>query len=119
MHEYGQRRRNFSTIKSVASSASSSTETLSTTSQAQQQQEILHQRNSTESMEHSNSSNTSLDSPSQGGGATTHHRFYHVFREGELDALINHHVASLHIVSSYYERASWCIVAEKVQVWTI
>jgi len=79
----------------------------------------MQQRNSTESLEHSNSSNTSLDSPSQGGGATTHHRFYHVFREGELDALINHHVASLHIVSSYYERASWCIVAEKVQVWTI
>ncbi|CAD7093391.1 unnamed protein product [Hermetia illucens] len=67
---------------------------------------------------HSNSTN-SLDSPSQSGGSTTHHRYYHVFREGELDALINHHVASLHIVSSYYERASWCVVAEKVQVWTI
>ncbi|KAL7730706.1 hypothetical protein ACLKA6_003476 [Drosophila palustris] len=122
MHEYGQRRRNFSTIKSVTSSASSSTETVSTTSQTQQQQQqqqSVQQRNSTESLEHSNSSNTSLDSPSQGGGATTHHRFYHVFREGELDALINHHVASLHIVSSYYERASWCVVAEKVQVWTI
>ncbi|XP_073840030.1 uncharacterized protein [Musca autumnalis] len=79
----------------------------------------LQNRNqSTESWEHSNSSTTSLDSPSQ-GGATTHHRYYHVFREGELDALINHHVASLHIVSSYYERASWCVVAEKVQVWTI
>lgn len=118
MHEYGQRRRNFSAIKSVASSASSSTETASTTSQ-QQPQQTLQQRTSTESLEHSNSSTTSLDSPSQGGGATTHHRYYHVFREGELDALINHHVASLHIVSSYYERASWCVVAEKVQVWTI
>ncbi|XP_059608666.1 uncharacterized protein LOC132256333 [Phlebotomus argentipes] len=53
------------------------------------------------------------------GGSATHHRYYHVFREGELEALINHHVASLHIVSSYYERASWCVVAEKVQVWTI
>lgn len=73
---------------------------------------------STDSWELSNSSTASLDSPSQ-GGATTHHRYYHVFREGELDALINHHVASLHIVSSYYERASWCVVAEKVQVWTI
>ncbi|KAH8417105.1 hypothetical protein KR222_003253 [Zaprionus bogoriensis] len=115
MHEYGQRRRNFSATKSVASSASSSTETTSTTSQPQK---ALQQRNSTESLEHSNSSTTSLDSPSQ-GGASTHHRYYHVFREGELDALINHHVASLHIVSSYYERASWCVVAEKVQVWTI
>lgn len=78
----------------------------------------MQQRTSADSLEHSNSSNTSLDSPSQ-GGSTTHHRYYHVFREGELDALINHHVASLHIVSSYYERASWCVVAEKVQVWTI
>ncbi|XP_067633330.1 uncharacterized protein fid isoform X2 [Eurosta solidaginis] len=75
-------------------------------------------RQSTESWGNSNSSTGSLESPSQ-GGATTHHRYYHVFREGELDALINHHVASLHIVSSYYERASWCVVAEKVQVWTI
>ncbi|XP_055637178.1 uncharacterized protein LOC129775927 isoform X2 [Toxorhynchites rutilus septentrionalis] len=72
---------------------------------------------SVESWAHSNSS-ASLDSPSV-GGAATHHRYYHVFREGELDALINHHVTSLHIVSSYYERASWCVVAEKVQVWTI
>ncbi|KAL9698569.1 hypothetical protein quinque_002010 [Culex quinquefasciatus] len=72
---------------------------------------------SVESWAHSNSS-ASLDSPSA-GGAATHHRYYHVFREGELDALINHHVTSLHIVSSYYERASWCVVAEKVQVWTI
>lgn len=70
-----------------------------------------------DSWTHSNST-VSLDSPS-GGGASTHHRYYHVFREGELDSLINHHVASLHIVSSYYERASWCVVAEKVQVWTI
>ncbi|XP_063709181.1 uncharacterized protein LOC134837724 [Culicoides brevitarsis] len=64
-------------------------------------------------------STASLDSPSVGGGSATHHRYFHVFREGELDTLINHHVASLHIVSSYYERASWCVVAEKVQVWTI
>lgn len=74
-------------------------------------------RNSQDSWANSNST-ASLDSPSV-GGSSTHHRYYHVFREGELDALINHHVASLHIVSSYYERASWCVVAEKVQVWTI
>ncbi|XP_054725829.1 uncharacterized protein LOC129235814 [Anastrepha obliqua] len=83
-----------------------------------EKQKLLHNRQSTESWGNSNSSTGSLESPSQ-GGATTHHRYYHVFREGELDALINHHVTSLHIVSSYYERASWCVVAEKVQVWTI
>jgi len=114
MADYGQRRRNMAALKVQPP----------TTSQQQQPQKEpnqpanLQQRPSNESLEHSNSSTNSLDSPSQ-GGASTHHRYYHVFREGELDALINHHVASLHIVSSYYERASWCVVAEKVQVWTI
>ncbi|CRL02043.1 CLUMA_CG015143, isoform A, partial [Clunio marinus] len=75
--------------------------------------------NSCESWANSNSTTASLDSPSVGGGSATHHRYYHVFKEGELDALINKHVGNLHIVSSYYERASWCVVCEKVQVWTI
>jgi hypothetical protein len=75
--------------------------------------------NSCDSWANSNSTTASLDSPSVGGGSATHHRYYHVFREGELDALINKHVGNLHIVSSYYERASWCVVCEKVQVWTI
>ncbi|XP_016951359.1 uncharacterized protein LOC108025394 [Drosophila biarmipes] len=114
MADYGQRRRNMAALKVQPQTASQ---------QQQPQKEPnqpanLQQRPSNESLEHSNSSTNSLDSPSQ-GGASTHHRYYHVFREGELDALINHHVASLHIVSSYYERASWCVVAEKVQVWTI
>lgn len=74
-------------------------------------------KKSVDSWTHSNST-VSLDSPSA-GGASTHHRYYHVFREGELESLINHHVASLHIVSTCYERSSWCVVAEKVQVWTI
>ncbi|GAB0091093.1 hypothetical protein DMENIID0001_058980 [Sergentomyia squamirostris] len=64
------------------------------------------------------SSRQEPDAASVGGSATLH-RFYHVFREGELETLINHHVTSLHVVQSYYERASWCVVAEKVQVWTI
>jgi hypothetical protein len=49
----------------------------------------------------------------------THHRYYHVFREGELDYLINKCVENLHIVNSYYDHANWCVVAEKVNVWTI
>ncbi|XP_032577824.1 uncharacterized protein LOC6616998 isoform X1 [Drosophila sechellia] len=114
MSDYGQRRRNMAALK---------VQPPTTQKQQQPQKEPsqtpnLQQRPSNDSLEHSNSSTNSLDSPSQ-GGASTHHRYYHVFREGELDALINHHVASLHIVSSYYERASWCVVAEKVQVWTI
>ena len=53
------------------------------------------------------------------GGSMTHHRYYHVFREGELDFLINKYVENLHIVNSYYDHANWCVVAEKVNVWTI
>ncbi|KAJ8953797.1 hypothetical protein NQ318_006644, partial [Aromia moschata] len=49
------------------------------------------------------------------GGEITYHRYYHVFREGELDQLIEKYVENLHIISSYYDHASWCIIAEKVQ----
>lgn len=63
------------------------------------------------------SSNESLHSES--GGSQTYHRYYHVFKEGELDYLINTYVDNLHIISSYYDHANWCIVAEKVNVWTI
>ncbi|KAG5898635.1 hypothetical protein JTB14_021009 [Gonioctena quinquepunctata] len=66
-------------------------------------------------------SDTSQDSlPTDNmGGEITFHRYYHVFREGELDQLIEKYVENLHIISSYYDHASWCIIAEKVQVWTI
>ena len=57
--------------------------------------------------------------PSDRGGTLGHHRYYHVFREKELDRLIEKYVDNLHIISSYYDHANWCVVAEKVQVWTI
>ncbi|VVC86455.1 unnamed protein product, partial [Leptidea sinapis] len=59
------------------------------------------------------------DSLPSEGGAVTFHRYYHVFEKGELDQLIDKYVESLHVVSSYYDQASWCVIAEKVQVWTI
>lgn len=72
------------------------------------------------SRETSLSMSTSQDSlQSDTGGALTFHRYYHVFREGELDQLIEKYVENLHIISSYYDHANWCIIAEKVQVWTI
>ena len=64
------------------------------------------------------SSQESLHSDNN-GGCLTHLRYYHVFREGELDYLINNYVDSLHIISSYYDHANWCVVAEKVNVWTL
>lgn len=66
----------------------------------------------------SDTSQESLPSDNM-GGEIIYHRFYHVFREGELDQLIEKYVENLHIISSYYDHSSWCVVAEKVQVWTI
>ncbi|KAL1505631.1 hypothetical protein ABEB36_005152 [Hypothenemus hampei] len=66
-------------------------------------------------------SDISVDSwpPNEIGGEITYHRYYHVFRQGELEKLIEKYVDDLHVVSSTYEHASWCIIAEKVQIWTI
>ncbi|XP_066154646.1 uncharacterized protein fid isoform X1 [Euwallacea fornicatus] len=66
-------------------------------------------------------SDISADSwpPDEIGGDITYHRYYHVFRQGELEKLIEKYVDDLHVVSSTYEHASWCIIAEKVQIWTI
>lgn len=52
---------------------------------------------------------------------TTLHRYFHVFRSGELEQLIEQNIQNLHVINSYYnERAtSWCVVVEKVHVWTI
>ncbi|CAN8012177.1 unnamed protein product [Ixodes pacificus] len=65
------------------------------------------------------SSQESLQDTDGGGSSLMLHRYYHVFREGELDNLIDKYVENLHIISSYYDHASWCVIAEKVQVWTI
>ncbi|CAG0915630.1 unnamed protein product [Notodromas monacha] len=65
-------------------------------------------------------SQDSLQSSDNGiAHSTNYHRYYHVFRERELDKLIEKYVQNLHIISSYYDHANWCIIAEKVQVWTI
>lgn len=84
-------------------------------------QETLDTLTKAESFETSLNGSTSQESlPSDnGGGAITFHRYYHVFREGELDQLIEKYVDNLHIISSYYDHANWCVIAEKVQVWTI
>ena len=41
-------------------------------------------------------------------------RYYHVFREGELETLISSHIKDLHIVQCFYDHANWCLVAVKV-----
>jgi len=43
---------------------------------------------------------------------TTYHRFYHVFTEGELEALCSL-VAGVTIVESYYDQGNWCVIFRK------
>jgi hypothetical protein len=84
----------------------------------QEPPEVLTKEESCASSLSGSTSQESLPSDN-GGGAITFHRYYHVFREGELDQLIERYVENLHIISSYYDHANWCVVAEKVHVWTI
>jgi hypothetical protein len=47
--------------------------------------------------------------------ATVYHRYYHVFREGELENLITKNFAGkLQISSRYYDHANWVVVCTKV-----
>lgn len=46
-------------------------------------------------------------------------RYYHIFKEGELAELIEHHIPELHITHSYFDHANWCVMAEKTEVWKI
>lgn len=85
---------------------------------------LVRQRAAVEPQETLKSDDTSLSTSQEslsenGGGSITFHRYYHVFREGELDQLIEKHADNLHIISSYYDQSNWCVIAEKVQVWTI
>lgn len=59
--------------------------------------------------------------PAPPPAATTLHQYIHLFRNGELEQLIEEHVQNLHIIDSFYSEyaMSWCIVAEKIHVWTI
>ena len=75
-------------------------------------------RNTAANLEDPFSASDSEDS-AETGGSLTHHRYYHVFREGEIDQIIEKYVENLHIISSYYDHANWCIIAEKVNVWTL
>ena len=85
-------------------------------------QQQRYQQQQTKRSATSNSNGTLSGSSSQESlpsDQMIYHQYYHVFREGELEQLIDKYVENLHVISSYYDHASWCIVAEKVQVWTI
>ena len=45
-------------------------------------------------------------------GYTTYHRYYHVFREGELTGLF-HQLPQLHVQEDFYDHENWCVLAQK------
>jgi hypothetical protein len=46
-------------------------------------------------------------------GNDTHHRYYHVFREGELEGLCGLVLPPVDVVQSYYDEGNWCVVFER------
>lgn len=50
--------------------------------------------------------------PQTSGSDPVFHRFYHVFKQGELEALCSQ--LNVNIIKSYYDEGNWCIIFEKV-----
>jgi len=46
--------------------------------------------------------------------STIYHRYYHVFKKGELEELIQE-IPGLEIQRSFYDHANWCVVLEKTE----
>eukprot|EP00794_Sanderia_malayensis_P018979 gene18979-20886_t len=42
------------------------------------------------------------------------HRFYHVFKQGELESLC-HQIENVTIVQSYHDKGNWCIILKKIR----
>ena len=41
------------------------------------------------------------------------HRFYHVFKDGELNELVQH-IPGARVTEAYYDKGNWCVILEKV-----
>lgn len=46
-------------------------------------------------------------------GYQTFQRYYHVFRKGELGALVHSATPTMNVVEEYYDHENWCVLAEK------
>lgn len=54
-----------------------------------------------------------LKEKSGGDSCRTFHRYYHVFRQGELEALCET-LPNVLIKDSYYDQGNWCVLLEKL-----
>lgn len=50
--------------------------------------------------------------PSENGPDPVFHRYYHVFKQGELEALCSR--LNVDVIKSYYDEGNWCIIFEKI-----
>ena len=46
-------------------------------------------------------------------GYQTFHRYYHVFRKGELGDLVHMAIPTANVAEEYYDHENWCVLAEK------
>lgn len=60
-----------------------------------------------------NNQGTNAKGESQLVPGIVHHRYYHVFREGELEALCRG-VAGVSVRHSYHDQGNWCVIIEKL-----
>ena len=46
-------------------------------------------------------------------GYTTFQRYYHVFKEGELSAMVRQNLSNVTIIEDYFDHENWCVILEK------
>uniref|UniRef100_UPI00358F5DC6 alkylated DNA repair protein alkB homolog 8 isoform X3 n=1 Tax=Myxine glutinosa TaxID=7769 RepID=UPI00358F5DC6 len=64
----------------------------------------------TQEKQNASPAGSSLSEPDQ---KSVQHRFYHVFRKGELESLCCR-VPDIRVVEMYYDQGNWCVIFEKV-----
>ena len=47
-----------------------------------------------------------------GSGEEVHHRFYHVYRSGELEEDVAA-AGGMTVLESYYDQGNWCVMLQK------
>ncbi len=67
----------------------------------------------TKTFDQNESSSSKTISNSDNASQDCNKRFYHVFKENELNELMKNHCEELNIYSSYYDHGNWCICATK------
>lgn len=76
----------------------------------------IHDTKSTEVSCHSEIPDVScIGKATEGNVSTKLCRYYHVFKEGELEKLIASHIKDLQVVQCFYDHANWCLLAVKIQ----